>query len=175
MQELINGSAGLKCITPQTRYQRLCVTDGGDVIAGVRKSANGQEIPISEDEPGIQICFEPLPADGLGEKFDGGLNQDIREQAAAIALKLELLAGISSGFGLFDNGISDVLADSAQLFWSIAYADVLENDIVRTGAGVVRNIERLLMALDPGDANSKIVEDIREIIDIILRIGKKHI
>jgi peptidoglycan hydrolase-like protein with peptidoglycan-binding domain len=121
---------------------------------------------------GIVTCFEPVTSfvnqsGGLGEMYEGGINQDIRAFSAAIAQQLQVLAGIASGFGLFDNDVSETLQDTAQVFWQIAYGNVLENEIVMTIASNARRLEIILNRIEPIAPNSQLIAELRSIIQLI--------
>ena len=124
--------------------------------------------------PHIAVCFEPYDSESVGEQFNT-LNQDIREHAAAIALKLEFLARLAGGFGLFDNDVSDALADAAEIFWQVARGDILQNDIVLRVAETARQLEVLLNRIDPGAPNSELVQQLRWVINLIKEVvGLKY-
>lgn len=172
-QQILQSGAAFSCISPQSRNKRLCLTTDDSIIDGTDinplESTGNDTVTYPE---GIVTCFEPLSgsiqnSSGLSEMYETGLNEDIRALAATIAQQLELLAGISSGFGLFDNETSDTLDETAQVFWQIAYANILENEIIMTIASTTRKLEILLNRIEPLAPNSQVVLDLRAIIQFI--------
>lgn len=162
------GSDGaVQCISPQARYERLCMTTTGAIIPGIDESGE----PISVDQTNVALCFEPFSGGSLGDELNSSLNQDIRQIAAGLAHQLDLLADLASGFGAFNNSVSDTLREASDVFWDIAHANILENDIVLAIAETARNLEELLNVIDPtGTSQSEVVQGLRDIINVIREV-----
>jgi hypothetical protein len=235
VQQVLQEGSAFSCISPQSRYSRLCLTENDQIIDGtnitpvstnqaqiestspeytictaeaneqwsenMESFENGDSLYTSAEEidlvlqqqlaqceqnfppemilnttvdypDGIVTCFEPVTSfvnqsGGLGEMYEGGINQDIRAFSATIAQQLQVLAGIASGFGFFDNDVSETLQDTAQVFWQIAYGNVLENEIVMTIASNTRRLEIILNRIEPVAPNSQLIAELRSIIQLI--------
>ncbi len=114
VNQILRSSGGVTCITPQMRYERLCVTESKAVIPGV---INDQEVQVGQTVGGSKVvfCYSKNPANGVYEQFASS-NYDVRQKIAEASEMLRqaatyvgVLSGISNIIGI--NGVAQTLND----------------------------------------------------------------
>jgi peptidoglycan hydrolase-like protein with peptidoglycan-binding domain len=140
-----NGSTArdVSCISPLNRNALLCL------------NVENRIVPY---EPfyaaSYQFCFSPINSQQLSTSGDVGeqfitSNQQIRQQALAIAMQLEMAVFLADVFGLDDDIVSE-LRNATEFFYQVGYGNILEVDAIRRGAQVAQALEQVLNILDPG-------------------------
>ncbi len=141
VNQLLQSSAGLTCITPTTRYQRLCVTDGGKVVPGVGENKQLVQVGANVGGDRVAFCFEPTPANGVYEQFESS-NYNIREKAAQASVMLRQAANVVGVLGAVGGFLGDIvgttesfradmqsfrttLNETADIMWQVSTQDLL--------------------------------------------------
>lgn len=143
-----NPGDDVNCITPTNRDRRLCLNQQNQVV-----------VPeFGQPDTMFRICFDPL--EGASEGFTGDtvigstgdqfvtLNDQIRQMAASLGHRFNLLAALGNTFGLNAQSVQ-TLKDVSDFFYSIAYMDVLQNETIEQGLVFVKRLEQILDTVDP--------------------------
>ena len=179
-------AGAVNCISSNTRNQLLCMNAQKQIII----PDPGVPLPGMPGSPFV-LCFPPLESASQGslnvttgtlnDKFVTS-NQQMREIAAAIARRLEIIAALASLTGM-DAEKVQTLSDASQFFYSIAYVDVLSNEHIKQALTFVKTLEDILNFVDPTgtlqqpgpDGELNVFGKLNYVIDIIKDVfGMSH-
>ncbi|MDD3694008.1 MAG: peptidoglycan-binding protein [Candidatus Pacebacteria bacterium] len=161
---------GVTCIAPQTRSNRLCITQEGGVVN-----------PDSPDAPlygNYKFCFEPLggvtTTIDVNDKCSDLTTQEIQQRLAQAAFEIRFLANIGAVLGLSQSFIQ-TLHQTADFLEQIAYANVLQIEEARQVISFLHDLEVFLDAIDPDldmpqegpNGNLNFYGSLRYIIDLV--------
>ena len=141
VQNLMQSRAGVSCISPNIRYERLCVTEDGSMVSGVGQ--NGQLVQTGAIVGGkkVMFCFEPRLKETTSDQF-GSTNYNLREKAAQASLMLRQVANIVGIVGSVGGFLGDIvgttesfrasmrsfqttLNELADIMWQVSVQDLL--------------------------------------------------
>ncbi len=129
-------SNGIKCVSPLNHSSQMCLTQDKRVV------------PFDPRQPAgyYTVCFNTTENFNEGEFT--GIGDRLRQQAATIGFQLRTIAGMAQFFGVGRDTVA-TLNETADFFFDIAYANILEVEAVQRASNVVFKLELILNQLDP--------------------------
>ncbi len=166
-----NLPTGFNCIEPINRDASMCIDQSNKVVF------KDPSIP----ESSYKVCFGALEntTSFVDEQFYS-INQDIRQQVAAIAIDLRIIAStihvfsfLGANISIEGNTIDDLVSklnEASNFFIEFSTGNILENDFINKSLAFVRQFETSLNIVNPQgiyDNELPFLKKLRDLINLI--------